>query len=35
MKAFGRVITNGQAAALVLCGADDVVVDFKALVLIH
>jgi len=35
MKAFGRVITNGQAAALVLCGAATWIVDFKALVLIH
>ena len=35
MKAFGKVITNGQAASLVLCGLATWAVDLRALVLIH
>jgi len=32
MKAFGRVITNGQAASLMLCGLMTWVVDLRTLV---
>jgi len=35
MKAFGKVITNGQAAALMLCGIATWAVDLRALVLTH
>jgi hypothetical protein len=35
MKAFGKVITNGQAAALLLCGVATWAVDLRTLVLTH
>ena len=35
MKAFGKVITNGQAASLLLCGLATWAVDLRALVLVH
>ena len=35
MKAFGKVITNGQAAALVLCGVATWAVDLRTLVMVH
>jgi hypothetical protein len=34
MRCFGRVVTNGQAAALVLCGLATWVVDLTTLVFV-